>query len=75
MGVAGGEGRGGEMSEGFAWFILSAVTASISVGSAGGLAWRITTLTVLLALRNAVMSGYIEGRGRYEEERKAVKGA
>ncbi len=52
---------------GFLWFVVYALFASVSVaGSTKAPKWGVTTLVLLLALRNAVMSGYMEGRSRYE---------
>ena len=53
----------------FAWFLVSMLLASVSVGLlAHDPGWGFCALAVLCALRNAVMAGYVEGRFRYEHE-------
>ena len=52
---------------GYFWFLLFSIAAGISVGlSTQSVAYGSSAFVCLLALRNAVMFGYIEGRTRYE---------
>jgi tetrahydromethanopterin S-methyltransferase subunit E len=61
------------MTSCFLWFLSSVFFAAISVGiSLGSINWGFTTMLLLFAIRNAVMVGYFEGRGRYEYEIKSA---
>ncbi len=47
----------------FSYFLISSALAGLSVGeSTGNVQWGCSTVIILIAIRNAIVAGYVDGR-------------